>query len=610
MPVIALVATPHAAFGELLRISLLDSSLDQIQVVQSAQAARTAFAAPGRPPFNLAIFDSDLQDESFIALCHDLLKYQPDVRLVVIPPENNPNHSSLGDLKAHGYLSRPFYQPDLKELVQWLLHLTPKEDECPTATVEKLSPDPLVPAVVATLRDFLGGECAKTQALAALVGEYGLQPGEFRLISQAGTLPEDRLKALAEVTFHSWDPKEKADLMRYVRIPGDANDYLTYATRISCNSGNSADLALVMVYGSRASISTIRRQTRAIAQTLTARLSENFYLTEKEGSEKAGSQKAAPEAPESWTAAAAGAESDLPIDLQAILGDIPAPDPLLDGLGRGSARAIPDWEVASYTGQGTFSLPGWDEASGEGEEALPSSPSTTEAPHPAGLTRGGSEKSEAGQSFSGPISDQVSVVADSGNESPFTPPPRQVPAPDAATVPSFPKDPPLSSEDTRPSIVATLTRLDQLEPVSPALARLKYTCVILPRVPQHYLIGELADRLAEWMPQTCLAYGWRLEALAIRPDYLQWTVQVAPLVSPGSLVCTLRQHISYQIFNAFPALASLNPSGDFWAPGYLIVSGGQLPSPRLLRDYIAQTRRRQGATGAYPSDTPAINTPR
>jgi len=37
-----------------------------------------------------------------------------------------------------------------------------------------------------------------------------------------------------------------------------------------------------------------------------------------------------------------------------------------------------------------------------------------------------------------------------------------------------------------------------------------------------------------------------------------------------------------------------NPSGDFWAPGYLIMGGSQPHPSQLVKDYIKQTRERQG----------------
>ena len=158
-------------------------------------------------------------------------------------------------------------------------------------------------------------------------------------------------------------------------------------------------------------------------------------------------------------------------------------------------------------------------------------------------------------------------------------------------IPEPPIDP---LEDTRPHVISSLSSLGQLEPASPALSHLNYTCVLVPRLPQHYLTGDLADRLPQWVQQLCLAFGWRLEGIAIRPEYLQWSVQVSPSISPGNLVRIIRQRSSFHIFSQFPHLREQNPSGDFWATGYLIVSGAQPPSAQLLRDYINQTRKRQG----------------
>jgi REP element-mobilizing transposase RayT len=182
-------------------------------------------------------------------------------------------------------------------------------------------------------------------------------------------------------------------------------------------------------------------------------------------------------------------------------------------------------------------------------------------------------------------------------------PPAGVPNPNLAHVPALrqqsypiPEPPGDPLEDTNPGVITTISQINQLEPASPAISLLNYTCVLVPRLPQHFLTGELADRLAQWLAQLCLAYGWRLEGIAVRPEYMQWSVQVAPAVSPGNLVRIIRQRTSFYIFNAFAHLGTDNPSGDFWATGYLIVSGPQPPSAQLLRDYISQTRKRQGIT--------------
>jgi REP element-mobilizing transposase RayT len=117
---------------------------------------------------------------------------------------------------------------------------------------------------------------------------------------------------------------------------------------------------------------------------------------------------------------------------------------------------------------------------------------------------------------------------------------------------------------------------------------------LVPRFSSHYLTGDLSDRLSEWVPQICIAFGWRLEYLAVRPEYVQWVLNVPPATSPGYLMRIVRQQTSEKIFAEFSRMKKENPSGDFWAPGYLIMGGSQPHPPQLVKDYIKQTRTRQG----------------
>jgi REP element-mobilizing transposase RayT len=75
---------------------------------------------------------------------------------------------------------------------------------------------------------------------------------------------------------------------------------------------------------------------------------------------------------------------------------------------------------------------------------------------------------------------------------------------------------------------------------------------------------------------------------------LQWIINVPPAASPDHLMRILRQHTSEKIFTEFPRFKKENPSGEFWAPGYLIMGGSQPPPVQLIKDFIAQTRQRQG----------------
>jgi REP element-mobilizing transposase RayT len=75
---------------------------------------------------------------------------------------------------------------------------------------------------------------------------------------------------------------------------------------------------------------------------------------------------------------------------------------------------------------------------------------------------------------------------------------------------------------------------------------------------------------------------------------LQWVVNVAATGSPGDLLRIIRKQSSERIFEDFPQRKKENPSGDFWAPGYLIMGGSQPHPSQLVEDYIKRTRKRQG----------------
>ena len=148
--------------------------------------------------------------------------------------------------------------------------------------------------------------------------------------------------------------------------------------------------------------------------------------------------------------------------------------------------------------------------------------------------------------------------------------------------------------ETRPNSITEIARKIVLEPVSHSVYNLDYACLLMPRFPHHHLTGDLSDRLADWVPHICIAFGWRLEYISVRPEYLMWIVNVPPATSPGYLMRILRQHTSENIFTDFSRFKKENPSGDFWASGYLIMGGSQPPPAQLIKDFITQTRQRQG----------------
>jgi REP element-mobilizing transposase RayT len=125
-------------------------------------------------------------------------------------------------------------------------------------------------------------------------------------------------------------------------------------------------------------------------------------------------------------------------------------------------------------------------------------------------------------------------------------------------------------------------------------SELSFVCLLIPRFSDHYLIGDITESLVEWMKQICISYGWRLDAIAIRPGYMQWVIRVSLTANPAHFMKLVRRHTSEKIFDDFPRFKQKNLSGEFWAPGNLVISGTQLQPLENVNALILQTRRQQG----------------
>jgi DNA-binding response OmpR family regulator/REP element-mobilizing transposase RayT len=234
-------------------------------------------------------------------------------------------------------------------------------------------------------------------------------------------------------------------------------------------------------------------------------------------------------------------------------------------------QASEEWTIEIADDEGEYNRDDWsvdDELLEQQQAMFEELLATLDIPDPDGL--------------SGPPLEHAEKLADVQHQTLVeTPEPEEVNSLLLETVPTQLADP--------------LTQSDVLlEPESFALHDLAYACVLIPRLPDHHLTGVLTGLLNVEMPRLCIAFGWRLEHLAIRPQYLHWVVSVAPDVPASRVIQKIRKHTSTLIFNEFPRLAKENPSNDFWAPGFMVVHGRRSMAGSLVQDFIQQTRARQG----------------
>lgn len=132
------------------------------------------------------------------------------------------------------------------------------------------------------------------------------------------------------------------------------------------------------------------------------------------------------------------------------------------------------------------------------------------------------------------------------------------------------------------------------DPVIQSSSELSFVCLLIPRFSDHHLVGDITEDLEDWMKQICISYGWRLDAIGVRPGYLQWVMIVPLNANPAQFLRIIRQHTSQKIFEDYPRFKRLNISGQFWAPGNFVVAGNQLQTPETVNNFIVQTRGHQG----------------
>jgi REP element-mobilizing transposase RayT/DNA-binding response OmpR family regulator len=544
-----LVITTDIPFGELIRECLEETGRFTVHVTRGEAEAKAYLR---ETDCSAAFLDPGEKAGEVLAIGRHLWELRPDLRFVVIAEDGQ--QVTLEELSPLDYLSKPFYLPDLIETVNKLFPTTDHSPEKNEKGKHKQVDAPPWLSDVTRAAQHLTRLTLESSAQAALITR------DDQLWAYAGQLPQSAAHELADAVTRYWDYKEESDLVRFVRLTSTNAEHMLYATRLA------PGMVLALVFDAETPFSTIRSQANQLVRALSI----------------------SPVAEDTQ-----GEEAQL-ASLSDILSDVPPPDP--------SPRLSLPQDSDEISAPTRLS-----QAIQEARKLFSSTDHETDPETP--LKRRNRVREGVMSQFSHESSPAMPLnrTTETDEEILETKPHLSAQTEDelAVTVKSkaakkktgsLQQDP----NDTLPHSITEVARKMILEPVSPAVYNLDYACLLIPRFIHHHLTGDLSERLGEWIPEICIAFGWRLEYISIRPEHLQWIVNVPPATSPGYLMRILRQHTSEKIFADFPRYSKENPSGDFWAPGYLIMGGSQPPPAQLIKDFIAQTRRRQGFSPQTP----------
>src|SRR5215216_6138024 len=485
---------------------------------------------------SLAFLDMDLGYRAVLEIGQSLRMLNPEIRFIVFSREGT--RPALDELHPWMFSPKPYFLPDVLNMLN--------NNSSPSSKFSNTPPHQEVQTSNSSM-PWLGDVTRAAQHLTRLTLESSAQAALITrgdsLWAYAGQLSQGAAKELAMAVTRHWDGQKGSDLLRFVRLEATKAEHMLYATRLA------DDVVLALVFDAETPFSTIRSQAGQLVNRLSTQTPEV--------AEPPVSQKSFPTAYESPTEYVDDDAQDLDIpSIAEILSDIPPPRP---------ERGLSPVEQ-----QEDFAQP--PSSSRSRQYSRESSP----AVHANDLLVSNQDNEQTVEHV---VEDIDATMPSKSRRRPETPIRRPMPG---------------ELDETRPHSITEVAGRVMLEPISPGLYNLTYACLLVPRFSSHYLTGDMADRISEWLPQICIAFGWRLEYMAVRPEYVQWVLNVPPATSPGYLIRIIRQQTSEKIFNEFPRLKKENPSGDFWAPGYLIMGGTQPHPPQLVKDYIKQTRTRQG----------------
>ena len=258
-----LVVEEMEEFGSLIRNALEETGRYQVSLAMNADEA---IELGDRENIHLLIIDFDLSEADAPACIQRIQSTNPDMAIIAIPPNNDPHDPALSNLPIRGMLTKPFYLPELNEIVSAAIDL-PTQPVATEQIQESLPQEaPFIevmdtPAPWADDADrttqYLARICDETSAEAVILLHHGRQ------WAQTGGITADQAQGLAEkIAEIGVGSGARGAITTLTRLPGTQRDCILYA------NGLMPNWILALIYPSGTSFGIIRRQARHAADRL------------------------------------------------------------------------------------------------------------------------------------------------------------------------------------------------------------------------------------------------------------------------------------------------------------------------------------------------------
>jgi CheY-like chemotaxis protein len=235
-----------------------------------AHTGREAFQIASGGSIDLAIIDFHLPDGPAEELVGALQAVHPNMLLLGIPPDNDPENPLIPMLGMQGAINKPFYLPDLVPYIGELLgvevpplaEVFPEEPE--TAEEESIKPPP--PKKSTRSIPWLENAGRASAWLERLASENSvlacLITRGADLHAGAGSISREKLSLVARRVSEMWAETPGGAIAQYVRLPPEDEEIFLYSVSLALN------FDLTLLFDRKTSLSAARRRAKAFEKAL------------------------------------------------------------------------------------------------------------------------------------------------------------------------------------------------------------------------------------------------------------------------------------------------------------------------------------------------------
>ncbi len=258
-----LVVEETEEFGSLIRNTLEDTGRYQVSLAMNADEA---IEIGDRENIQLLIIDFDLSESDAPACIQRIQSANPDLAIIAIPPNNDPHDPALSGLPIRGVLTKPFYLPELNEIVSAAIDLPTQAVE--TEQIQESFPQEApFNEVTDAPAPWTDDPDRTTQSLARLRDETSAEAlillHHGKRWAQTGGINPDQAEGLADkIAEIGVGAGARGAITTLTRMPGTQRDCILYA------NGLMPNWILALIYPPGTSFGIIRRQARHTADRL------------------------------------------------------------------------------------------------------------------------------------------------------------------------------------------------------------------------------------------------------------------------------------------------------------------------------------------------------